>query len=83
MEYRDFRKAINYIFTPGGVASFYGVIGDDGVRREAVEVKFSKTHSGNIEEYTVRVNQEVLKYLDKETEDVGKDLDLPFLGEED
>lgn len=69
MEYKDFRRAINYIFTPGGVANFYGVIGKDGLRREAVEVKFSKTHSGNIEEYTVRINQEVLKYLDEKEEE--------------
>lgn len=65
MNYKDFRKALNYLFTSGGCASFYGVIGDSGKREEAVEVKFEKTLTGNIEEYTVRINHEVLKYLDK------------------
>lgn len=65
MRYKDFRRAINYIFTPGATASFYGVIGDDGIRREAVTVNFVKTDTGNIQEYTVRINYEVLKQLDK------------------
>lgn len=69
MEYKDFRKAINYIFTPGAEANFYGFIGDNGIQREAVIVRFSKTDTGNIEEYTVRINQEVLKYLDEKEEE--------------
>lgn len=68
MTYKEFRRAIDYLLTPGAEANFYGLIGEDGLRREAVTVSYSKT-DGNIGEFKVRVNYEVLKELDrKETE---------------
>lgn len=64
-DYKDFRKAINYLFTPGASANFYGVIGDDGLRRDSMTVDYTKT-DGDIGEYRVRINYRVLKELDKE-----------------
>lgn len=63
MKYKEFRRAIDYLFTPGASANFYGVIGDDGLRRDAVTVDYTKT-DGDIGEYRVRVNYRVLKELD-------------------
>lgn len=31
--YKDFRKVIDYLFPPGASTNFYGVIGEDGLRR--------------------------------------------------
>lgn len=64
MTYKEFRRAIDYLLTPGAEASFYGLIGEDGLRREAVTVSCSKTDE-NIGEFKVRVNYEVLKELDR------------------
>lgn len=65
IDYKDFREAIDYLFTPGASANFYGVIGEDGLRRDAMTVDYIKT-DGDIGEYKVRINYRVLKELDKE-----------------
>ena len=70
-DYKDFRRAVNRLFIPGGLTNFYGVIGDDGIRKEAVQVKFEKTLTDNIEEYTVKINRDVLKHLDREVKNNG------------
>lgn len=62
--YKNFRKAIDYLFTPGASANFYGVIGEDGIRKEAMIVDYIKT-DGDIGEYKVRINYRALKELDK------------------
>lgn len=63
-DYKDFRKAIDYLFTPGASANFYGVIGEDGLRRDAMTVDYTKT-DGDISEYKVRINYRALKELDE------------------
>lgn len=65
--YKDFRKAIDYLFTPGASSNFYGVIGEDGLRRDAMTIDYAKT-DGDIGEYKVRIDYRVLKELDKEEE---------------
>lgn len=62
--YKNFRKAINFLFTPGASANFYGVICEDGIRRDAVVVDHTKT-DGDIGEYKVRINYRVLHDLDE------------------
>lgn len=62
--YKDFRKAVDYLFTPGASANFYGVIGEDGLRRDALTVDYTKT-DGDIGEYKVRINYRALKELDE------------------
>lgn len=62
--YKDFRKAIDYLFAPGASANFYGMIGEDGLRRDAVTVDYTKT-DGDIGEYKVRINYRALKELDE------------------
>lgn len=62
--YKDFKKAIDYLFTPGASADFYGVIGEDGLRKDAMTVDYTKT-DGDIGEYKVRINYRALKELDE------------------
>lgn len=71
MTYKEFRKAIDYIFTPGARANFYGVIMDSGLRTDAVIVDYVKT-DGNSAEYRVRINYGALKRLDEEEYGKGK-----------
>lgn len=66
--YKNFRKAICYLFTPGASANFHGLIREDGLRRDAVTVDYVKT-DGDIGEYRVRINYRVLKDLDEKEEE--------------